>query len=171
MIEKMQARQVHVMFADKFTITLMKELMLLFPAGNHHFLVLGNFEIEEGINRQNLSIIQTPLTKHFVKNTWKLFSEFLKAEKLIFHGLPLIIYALFFPFALKKMVWIIYGGADLYLHPEGKSKFKLKFEAFIRRILLKNVRLHLTHIEGDSEFANKTYNSKARFCCCGADIG
>jgi hypothetical protein len=91
-------------------------------------LVLGDFELEEAIVKKYIVRVRTPLSKHFFSNSFNFFLKFLSADKIIFHGLPLILYAILFPFTLKKTAWIIYGGVDLYFHPEGKSQLKKKLE-------------------------------------------
>lgn len=148
---------VHLMHADKFTLPLKCELQQKFHANQHHFLLLGQTEKKSECE----TVLAGAGSWQFLKNFWHVGLQFRKADLIIMHGLPVLYYFLFFPCALKKVAWVIYGGADLYIHHLHPSTFKIRFLERLRSFVLKNVKVHLTHVKGDATLANQIYGSKA----------
>jgi len=150
---------VHLMLADKFTLPLKQDLQSLFNSDQHHFLILGQTKKSNSCE----TVLGNPSPLNVIRNIWHVGIQFTKADLILLHGLPVLYYFLLFPFALKKIAWIIYGGADLYLHKPFKASLIAKFLKALRNLVLKNVKIHLTHIKGDSDLANEMYHSNARW--------
>lgn len=153
---------VHIMVGDKFTIPLISELNKLFKPQQHHFLVLGQAN-NSMAQIDNTTFLKSPFRSSILQNLTTVAKHFYKAELILMHGLPVLHYFLLFPFALKKMAWIIYGGTDLYLYSGETLNNKTVWLNRLRKFILKRVKIHLTHIEGDSKLANDFYRSKAKF--------
>ncbi len=153
---------VHIMVGDKFTLPLIDELNKLFKTQQHHFLVLGQANNSKAQN-ENVSFLKSPFRSNVFQNLTTVAKQFYKAELIVMHGLPVLHYFILFPFALKKMAWIIYGGTDLYLYSGDTLNSKTIWLNRLRKFILKRVKIHLTHIEGDSKLANNFYQSKAKF--------
>ncbi len=153
---------VHFMQGDKFTLPLVKQLNKIFDSTQHHFLILGENDVISPSDAA-VSIIRSPFKIHFFMNLIKVAKQFWKADRIVMHGIPALHYFLFFPFALNKLVWVIYGGTDLYLYSGRTLNKKTIWLNRIRKYVLRGVKIHLTHIEGDSKLANKFYGSNAKF--------
>ncbi len=153
---------IHIMVGDKFTIPLVIELNKLFKTHQHHFLVLGQAHISNA-QYENVSYLKSPFRRNLLQNLKIISKNFYRAELIVMHGLPVLHCFLLFPFALKKLAWIIYGGTDLYLYSGDTLNNRTVWLNRLRKFILKRVKIHLTHIEGDSKLANDFYHSKAKF--------
>lgn len=141
----------------------MLELLNSFDKNQHHFLVFGgSIDIVDSKHKHQITYIDAPLKQNFLRKSFIIFKRLRSSSKIIYHGLPLYFYAIIFPSVIKKVAWVIYGGTDLYYQKTG-SFVRDWLNILARKFFLKRVRMHLTHIEGDSSYANANYHSKARF--------
>lgn len=152
----MQNRVLHIMIAEKkFTIPLIEFMLSKAEFKNHKFLVLSNgstIEFESG----NVTIIQTPFRRKLLSNLISYYKCIFRADKILLHTLPLWQLLLFFPNKLKQTSWVI-NGADLY------ENIHTKELGFLKKILLRSFGSHITHIEEESNLANRVFNSNANF--------
>ncbi len=153
---------VHIMVDDKFTRPIINELNKLFEPQQHHFLVLGQAN-NSMAKIDNTTFLKSPFRSNILQNLTTVAKHFYKAELIVMHGIPALHYFLLFPFALKKIAWIIYGGTDLYLYSGDTLNSKTVWLNRLRKFILKRVKIHLTHIQGDSKLANDFYRSNAKF--------
>ena len=141
----------------KFALPLVDFIVNELNLANHTFLIFDN-GIEISNESENVFVIHTPFRNNIIKN-FLLFRKLIKnADKIILHGLPILILILllFYPFKCKNCSWVIHG-ADLYERLD-KSKHKL-----YEKLVIGYFDSHITHIEGDSRLANEVFDSKAKF--------
>lgn len=149
------------MAPDKFTGPLTKYLNKELSEYNQQFLIISSANMEYYREYNNVSFLKNPHYKYFFHNAVLTFQLFKRSKLIISHGLNILYFFWLFSFVIDKMVWAIYGGADLgdeLSNKKGKNLFIwLKWE------VVKNFDGHLTHIKGESDFANSLFKTKAIF--------
>lgn len=149
----------HILAPDKFTLPLIPYLNKEMPGHQQVFLAISKPDDESICALPNVFYLKNPHRKYLFGNTKLVYHYFRKASKIIIHGNPILYYFYLFQFALKKTYWVIYGHSDLGTK---ESNDKKNVHQFIKNSVLKKMFAHITHIEGDSETANKMFLSKAR---------
>jgi len=157
-------RIVHILFPDLFTESFVELVNKEFNSDEHFFLFCSKPDERLLLTSDNIAYLKNPYTKNIFGNSIKFYSNIFTARKIILHGIPVLFYLFIIPWKWRKLYWIIQG----YEIPDGKvgdERFELSIlQRFIENFILKRVSVHISHIEGDSEFANARYGSKARFC-------
>ncbi len=148
----------HICYPDKFTIPLYNHITYGLELENHKFLFVSKDLPDINLSAKNYFHLKEPNRRFFFRNIFIFLFEGLKARKIILHGAPLDYFFLLFPFLLKKTCWFIYGGMDLPI-----KKISYNWREKCHHIFLKSIPIHITHIEGDSEYANNFLGCKARF--------
>lgn len=145
----------HVVIADKFTRPFYHYIVGELKFDDQHFLYISDTETVVALPEKVYRLKQ-PLSRHLFYNL-KLFLRLsTKADRIIMHGDTLLYFFALFPFCLKKTAWIIYGQE---LYSLNKSD---NFRQKIKRFVLSKVKYHITHIEGDSQLANRLLGSNAQ---------
>lgn len=149
----------HVLNPDKFTIPFIKLINSDFD-NNHHFLFCSKPNDEILLSADNITYLRNPYRKNFIRNTIIFYNRTRKSSKIILHGDRLNLYFFLFSRILRKTFWIIQGYefTDTSVEEENKG-----FESLLKRFVLKRVYGHISHIEGDSKYANLFFKSNARF--------
>lgn len=144
----------HLLEPNKFTTPLTKFLINDGRFKDHHFLSITSSGIEE---TDQISSFRSPISRNLFCNINKFLRLSFKADKIILHG-PVMIHFLFmFPFFLKKIVWSI-NGYELGIISNSKGLYPKMV-----RFVFKHIYGHLTHVKGDSDFANAVLKSKAKY--------
>lgn len=149
----------HILTPDKFTIPLINYLNREMGMYQQVFLCISKPEDEAICLLPNVFYLKNPHRKYLFSNTKIVLKYFRRASKIIIHGNPVLYYFYFFPFALKKTYWVIYGQADLGTE---QSNLEPGLQNFIKRKVLKKVYGHITHIKGDAAMANAIFLSQAK---------
>jgi dTDP-N-acetylfucosamine:lipid II N-acetylfucosaminyltransferase len=145
----------HVLIADKFTRPLYAHLINELRLEDQHWLYISDSETTVELP-PNVYRLKQPLSRYMYCNL-KLFVKLArKADRIVMHGDTLLHFFALYPFCLKKTGWIIYGQELYSLNKKENFRQKLK------RFVLSKVKWHITHIEGDSQLANKLLGSKAQ---------
>jgi hypothetical protein len=153
----------HVLVPDEFTIPYMGFINKEFDQNEHEFLSIVDPSEEIRKSIPNLKWLRSPLRKNFSRNTFIIYKRFKEATKVIMHGNPVLFYFFLFPFVLKKTYWVIYGLELPLSNSEYKTNISFYMHLLIKKAVLKRVYGHITHIKGDSDFANKIFKSKAKY--------
>jgi len=146
----------HVLIADKFTKPLYHYLVDELKLDDQHFLYLSDAQTAAPLPEKAYRLKQ-PLSRHLYENLKVFVQMARKADRIILHGDTLIHFFALYPLCLKKTGWIIYGQELYSLNKGGNLRQKIK------RFVLSKVKWHITHIEGDSQLANKLLHSQAQF--------
>lgn len=149
-------KYLHIANPDKFTLPLCKHLTSNQEFNNHKFLFISDQFNKEIHNSVSISFLSSPIRNKLIKNLFLFYKCCKKSEIIIMHNGSGSIFFNIFPWFTKKMAWVI-NGAELY----GFTKKNNESRAF--KYVLKNAKVHLTHIEGDSNLANQVLGSKAVF--------
>jgi hypothetical protein len=151
----------HLMHPDKFTRPLVSWLKNnISEKYEHKFIFLGE---EEALNQPNCEFLKLPLKKYFFRNFKLLSTLFNEAGLIVSHGLPVNWVFLFFRGSINKLAWIIYGGTDLEFRSNKLKLFGVPWDLRLKKMVLKRIPFHISHIEGDSKIANRIYESNAEF--------
>ncbi len=130
-----------------------------FPIQSSKFLSITDTRKDIGIiETGNFFHLKTPIRYNFFHNYFILAKLIYNSDKIILHGIQILLLLFLFPFSMKKVHWIIYGGSDLR---ELKSLGMVK--KFLYKTVVRRFGYHISHIEGDSGLANKWYKSNAKF--------
>lgn len=142
----------HIVEWNKFTNPLSDFLINDGRFNEHHFLIISNDSIKD---EKQKTCLKSPISKNLFYNLKTFLSLSLKSKKIILHGPVLIHFLVLFPFLFKKIYWSI-NGYELYTIAKDNLYSKMM------RFVFKNVKGHLTHINGDSDLANSILGSKAK---------
>lgn len=149
----------HIAVADKFTIPLSQKLTGIRQKTTHKFLFISNQKNDESYESCSVSYLKSPLGKNLFYNLSQFHKLCSKSDCIIIHGATLTSLFVMFPWFISKLCWAI-NGADIYQFVE-KSSFS--FQKYVNKFVLSKVKIHVTHIEGDSILANNVLKSKAVF--------
>jgi hypothetical protein len=143
---------------EKFTLPLIKYLINDLRLKNHRFLIVDLNQNASLIKNENLVTLTCPLRYNLIGNFFKFILEVSKADKIITHGAPLSYFFILCPWVLSKVFWAIQGGIDIpntIISNSFAENINIKFK--------KRIRFHVSHIEEDSEFVNRTLGVQAKF--------
>ena len=158
-----QKKVLHILAPDKFCIPFILFINKEFNCDEHLFLCSTKPDEDFLSSNSNVRFLYSPYRKNIIKNMLIFHRSIREASKIILHGNPVLFYFLFFPRALKKSYWIIYGYELGKTNiPGDKEKLNL-IESLIKKFVLKRIRGHISHIKGDSELANSLFKSSAKF--------
>jgi len=153
-------RIVHLLTPDKFTVPFVEMVNREFRSDDHLFLFTSDPGPAVRNNAFNVVSLRNPYRRFFFTNTLLFRNCVSNSDKIILHGNPLLFYLVLFPWLLSRTYWVIYG----YEIDDNLIKIRRSFiDKFMRRFVFKRVYGHITHIEGDSEFVNRHFNSGAAF--------
>jgi dTDP-N-acetylfucosamine:lipid II N-acetylfucosaminyltransferase len=153
-------RILHILYPDKFTVPFIHLINKEFNPDDHFFLCVSEPDRELLSSVNNVGYFRNPFRRNLIRNTALLLKKAKESTKIILHGNRMNFYFFIFPWLLKKTFWIIQGFefSDESVEQESKN-----VGSFLKRFVLKRVYGHITHIEEDSEFANKCFRSSAKF--------
>lgn len=146
----------HILIFDKFTEPLYHYLTAVLGLQRQQFL----FVSAEPLNltpSENLFLFKSPLSRNLRSNIKTFYKLCSNADRIILHGDPLLHFFALFPSFLKKTSWVIYGQELYSLNKDHGLQNEVK------KFVLRKVKNHITHIEGDSILANQMLHSKASF--------
>jgi len=153
----MKNRILHVMIADeKFTIPLVNWMRNQTCFDNHDFLIFSN-GLGHTLKINNINVINTPFKTSFFRNIYIYYKLILKSDKIILHALPFLALLYLVPWKWKNTSWVIHGS-DLY----GRIK-KRKSISLIDFLFFRKIKSHITHIDSDSQLANKHFKANVKF--------
>lgn len=154
---------VHILFPDLFTESFVELINKEFIPDEHYFIFCSKPDENLIISHNNIKYLRNPYTKNLIINTLLFYKNIFWANKIILHGIPVLFYLFFTPWKLKNSYWVIQGYEipDLTVGDE-RSDLSI-LQRFIEHFVLKRIYGHISHIEGDSEFANAKYGSTAKF--------
>ena len=153
---KTKRMTLHILIFDKFTEPLYHYLNALLGLQRQQFL----FVPAEPLNltpSENLFLFKSPLSKNLNSNIKTFYKLCSNADRIILHGDPLLHFFALFPSFLKKTSWVIYGQELYSLNKDHGLQNEVK------KFVLRKVKNHITHIEGDSLLANQMLHSNASF--------
>lgn len=150
-------KYLHIANPDKFTIRLSNFIIKDKGLINHSFLFISNKTENKTEEISNISYFKSPIRKHLWRNILTFQKLCSTNDLVISHGAQATYFFLLFPWFMKKMAWVI-NGADLYCYLDKNMKHPF-FD--LKKCVLKKSKIHLTHIEGDSELANKVLGGNA----------
>lgn len=149
-------KYLHIANPDKFTLPLCKYLISNKEFNNHKFLFISDQFDKDIYNSDSISFLSSPIRNELIKNLFLFYKRCNESDVIIMHNGSGSILFNIFPWFTKKIAWVI-NGAELYgLKKEKDNSRAIKF-------VLKKAKVHLTHIEGDSNLANEKLGSKAIF--------
>jgi hypothetical protein len=151
-------KYLHIATPNIFTIRLSEKLNEN-SRNVHQFLFISDLKKNDSMQNKSIFFLKSPLRKNLFFNLIQTYKLSSKSDYIIIHGSSLIYFYFFFPWFIKKLCWVIYGY-ELYGFLR-KSKFSIQKK--INQLVFKRVKIHLSHIEGDSILANELLNSKASF--------
>jgi len=158
-----QKKILHILDSDKFSLPFARLVNKEFNPDDHLFLFTSRPDNDLASSNSNIYYFVNPYRKNLIKNTFLFFNCVNKASKIILHGIPLLFYLFIYPWKLGKTYWII-QGYEISSEISGNTRSgSLSFQNFLKRFVLRRVYGHITHISGDSEFANTYFNSSAKF--------
>lgn len=172
----------HLLYYNKFTKSFYDYVSLNVPIDEQQFLFISDTEIDIK-SRSNLYVLKSPIGKNIFYNLTLFFKLCFKSERIVLHGAPILYFFLIYPWFIRKLSWIIYGeelynlenfdGITFIKNSITKNNNKEKVavdtpnQNFItlisNKFVLSSVKNHITHVQGDSDFANKLFKSKATF--------
>jgi dTDP-N-acetylfucosamine:lipid II N-acetylfucosaminyltransferase len=160
-------KNIHIINSDKFFDPFIELLNNNMENQNkNQFFITGDVSKFCTLNGENIFKLNESF-KDKMLFWFKLISNSIRADKIIFHGLfnPSIIKIYcFVPIRNNKLYWVIMGG-DLYAYKNRKKITWWRHEIF-RIILIKRIGNYITHIKGDYKLAKKVYSTNAKFHEC-----
>lgn len=154
----------HIYVSDKFIPPYVSFIDTNFPKEEHiHFIDNSNnrYHFEESFNR----VIVDKL--NFL-NLFKLQSLFVKADKVIIHGLlwgRIVRFLVLNYKSLKKCYWVIWGG-DLYSYTNRHKKLSKRLMHHVRCFVISRLGHFITYLPGDYERAQKWYGADGEYHEC-----
>jgi len=148
----------HIANPDKFSIPLCNLVINNEILQEHKFLFISDAFDKSKYPQNRVYNFDSPIRKHLFKNLYMFYKLCREADVILIHGAQIVIFFFIFPWFTKKLAWAI-QGCDLYdLVDSHENLFR-----YITKFVLKRVRIHPTHIEGDSVLANRKLGSNAKF--------
>ncbi|MDI3478560.1 MAG: hypothetical protein PWQ59_2085, partial [Thermoanaerobacterium sp.] len=133
-----------------------------FPANDHCFIILGNYERQWFKRRENLIILNS---QNEEENLRALLSQIKRAEKIFIHSLffsDLVLLLFLHSHLLEKSYWVLWGG-DLYYYKFRNKNLKFDSYELTRERLIKDFGHIVALVPGDYDLAKEWYKTKAKY--------
>lgn len=153
----------HVLAFDKFCKPFINYINKEFDNREQTFLCATKPDDEFLASHPNVKFLHSPYRSNILRNV-RIFKKCVSdAGKIILHGNPGLFYFCFFPSAIRKIYWVILGYELGESSNAAENKQSNSVHSRIKNFVLRRVRGHISHIEGDSALANVQQHSNAPF--------